>query len=360
MTVSAARDPRALDPAFERAAEQVADGTAPFVVLAVAGREGLVRAEAFPGPAAPGVDVTAICLLASITKPFVATGVMQLVANGQVGLTDEVARYVPAFAAAGKPPVTIWHLLSQTSGIEDFDLLQMLRGRAGRAELVRLAASAPISFAPGSRYEYVSSTFDLLGAVIERVTGESHAAYLWRTLWEPLGMLDTTFDPWDRAGRVAPLAIGTPPGSDPPWVPDDRSDGERRAFSAMELPGAGLFSTAADLVRFGRAMLRGGELDGVRILAPAFVELMTREQTTGGIGSAADPLLTEHYALGWGKPHPRTSPASPSAFGHGGATGTRLWIDPGHDLVFVYLSGVWDYPPRAIDVVLHAAYAGLG
>jgi CubicO group peptidase (beta-lactamase class C family) len=352
-------EPAALDAAFARAAEQVADGTAPFVVLAVANREGLVRAEAFAGPAAPGLDVDAICLLASITKPFVATGIMQLVAEGHVGLTDGIEVYVPEFAAPGKPQVTVWHLLSQTSGVADFDLEGLLRSRAGRADLVRMAATAPIGFVPGSRYEYVSSTFDLLAAVIEHVTGETLGAYLRRTVWGPLGMADTTFDPWDRRARVAPFAIALPAGSPRPWLPDDRTEDELRAFGAMELAGAGLFSNARDLVRFGRAMLRGGELDGARILAPVFVELMTREQTTDGIGSAADPLLAEHYALGWGKPHPRTSPASPSAFGHGGATGTRLWIDPRRDLVVVYLTGVWGYPARPIDMALQAVYAAL-
>ena len=95
MTTLPKLEPAALDAAFARAAEQVTNGTAPFVVLAVANREGLVRAEAFTGPAAPGLGVDAICLLASITKPFVATGIMQLVAEGHVGLTDSIETYVP-------------------------------------------------------------------------------------------------------------------------------------------------------------------------------------------------------------------------------------------------------------------------
>ncbi len=284
---------------------------------------------------------------------------MQLVAQGKLALTDPIEMHVPAFAAAGKPQVTIWHLLAHTSGIADFDLVQLLGSRIARDDLVDLAASAPIEFPPGSRYQYASSTFELLAAAIEHVTGEPYAAYLRRTIWEPLGMVDTTFDPWDREARVAPFAMAMPPGSGPAWLPDPRTAEERRWFSAMQLAGAGLFSTVGDLVRFGRAMLRGGELDGTRILPSAFVDLMTREQTTGGIGRAADPILDEHYALGWGKPDPRTTPASASAFGHGGATGTRLWVDPGLNLVFVYLSGVWNLPKRPIDVVLHATYAAL-
>ena len=285
---------------------------------------------------------------------------MQLVAVGQVALTDPIDRYVPEFASSGKPQVTIWHLLTHTSGVPDVDLGQLLHAGTPRSEVVRLAASSRLRFPPGSRYEYVTSTFDLLAAVFERVTGESHEAYLRRAIFEPLGMVDTTFDPWDRlAGRVAPLAASAVPGGDGPWGPMPLSDEQQRAFSALALAGAGLFSTASDLVRFGRAMLRAGELDGARILPAPYVELMTREQTTGGIGASQDPLLVEHYALGWGKPDPRISPASGAAFGHAGITLTRLWIDPAHDLVFVYLSGIWDHASRPIDVVLQAVYGAL-
>lgn len=353
-------DATALDAAFAVAAGQVEDGVVPFAILAVAGAEGLVRAEAFAGPAAPSVALDSVCLLASITKPIVATGVMQLVADGQIALTDGIERYVPDMAAAGKPQITIWHLLTHSSGIPDLDLRALMTDAASRDELVQRAATAPLEFAPGTRYAYVSSTFDLLGAVIERVTGLQPARYLDRGIFGPLGMPDTTFDPWDRAGaRVAPLAVSRVSGGDGPWEPMPLTEADRRRFSGLALAGAGLFSTAADLVRFGRAMLRGGELDGVRILPPGYVALMTREQTVGGLGAATDPSLDEHYGLGWGAPDPRTSPASPAAFGHGGATLTRLWVDPGNDLVAVYLSGVWDHSRRPIDLVLQAVYGAL-
>jgi CubicO group peptidase (beta-lactamase class C family) len=276
-----------------------------------------------------------------------------------VGLADGIDRYLPEFAAPGKPEVTVWHLLSQTSGVPDHDLWAVLADGAGRAELIRFAATSPLRSAPGSRYEYVSATFDLLAALIERVTGEPHPVYLRRAIFEPLRMADTVFDPWDRGDRVAWPGVTTVPGSPRPWEPGPWTEQEVRAFTDLALPGGGLFSTASDVVRFGRAMLRGGELDGSRVLPAAFVELMTREQTTGGIGASADPIRANHYALGWGKPDPRTTPGSSAAFGHGGATGTRLWIDPAHDLVFVYLSGVWGYPLRPVDVVMQAVYAAL-
>jgi CubicO group peptidase (beta-lactamase class C family) len=126
----------------------------------------------------------------------------------------------------------------------------------------------------------------------------------------------------------------------------------------LRLAGGGLWSTGSDLLRFGRAILRGGELDGARVLSPAFVELMTRATTTGGLGIAPDRLDDEHYALGW----VRRSPAgigSADAFGHGGVTGTRLWIDPAWDLVFVYLTGAWGMSPQPSRAALHAVYGAL-
>lgn len=356
--MTASRRPgAAFSTAFDLAASQVADGTAPFVILAVADRDGLIRAEAFAGAAAPGVGADAVCLLASITKPVVATGVMQLVADGRLSLIDPVQRHLPELADPGAEDITIWHLLTHSSGLADFDLDDVLRAGGDRAAVEQVALGAAVTFAPGSRYAYVSSTFDLLAMVIERVTGEPYEAFLRRTTWDPLGMTDTTFDPWRHGPRVAPTWMATP-GGEAAWEPVPQP--MREAFTGLGLAGGGLYSTAADLVRFGRAMLRGGELDGVRILPRAFVELMTREQTVGGLGAAADPIRANHYALGWGKPDPHTTPGSSAAFGHGGVTGTRLWVDPVADLVLVYLTNVWGYPLRPIDVVQQAVHGALG
>ncbi len=361
-------DAVALGRAFDLAREQVADGTVPFAIVAVATADAVVRVEAFAGPRAPAVDLDSICLLASITKPVVATAIVQLVAEGRVALEDGIDRFVPDMVAPGRPRVTLWHLLTHTAGIPDYDPADLLATRPDRRELLRRAASADLRFEPGSRYEYVSSSFELLAAVIERVRGEHVEAALRDTLLGPLGMPDTTFAPTgSRFSRVAPLAAVPGPGSAPTagsepaadWAPRATSFDEARYFAGLALAGGGLFATAADLVRFGRALLRGGELDGERVLPPRFVELMTREHTAGVPGAAADPLRSDRYGLGWGKPNPLTSPASPAAFGHGGATCTRLWVDPGHDLVFVYLSGVMGTSRRPIDAVLATVYAAI-
>lgn len=352
-------DAAALEAAFALARRQVDEGDAPFTILAVASSAGLVRAEAMPGPLAPHVSVDSVCLLASITKPIVALGVMQLVADGRLRLADEIDRCVPEFVRSGKPRVTTWHLLSHTSGIPDFEIAEVEAGRPDHAALVRRACEAELAFAPGSRFEYCSLSFNLLAELITRIADEPYPAYLRRRILEPLGMASTTFDPFDGlVERIAPV-FSSGPGAVERDVPRAREVAELRRLASIALPGAGLWSSADDLVRLGRAMLRGGELGGARVLPPAFVALMTREQTVGGLGADDDAIRSHHYALGWGKPDPRTEPASPAAFGHGGVTGTRLWVDPWHDLVMVYLTGVLDYPLRPIDDVVQAVYAAL-
>jgi CubicO group peptidase (beta-lactamase class C family) len=348
---------RALDRAFEVAADQVADGTAPFVVLGVADSRGVIRLEAFASQRAPGVGVGSICLLASITKPIVATTVLQLVEAGQFPLDVPLQTWLPELERPGRLPFTAWHVLSHTTGLGDVDLEPLLERRDGREALLRLVYAADQAAHPGSRYHYASVTFDLLVEAVERAVGTPFEALLADNLLRPLGMADTTFDPRpDRADRAAPVALA---GEDARraeahelehgWTITD-------AFTDLHLAGGGLWSTAGDLLRFGRAMLRGGELDGVRVLSPAFVSLATREVTVNGIGGSPDRLRDDHYALGWGKPG-IASPGSPSAFGHGGASGTRLWIDPGYDLVYVYLSSDWGLPTQPIDAVASAVYA---
>ena len=354
---------RALEPAFDAAARQVAERTVPFVILGVADADGIVRVDAFSPPDQPRIGTDAVCLLASITKPIVATAVLQLVEEGRVELTGAIGGWAPGLTNPAWAPITPWHVLSHTSGLDDVELEAVILGGGDRAELLDRVRAAPQLTPPGSRFHYASAPFDLLGDAVGLRTGEPFEASLRRTLLEPLGMGGTTFDPRPDpalAGRMAAVEVGGPEGH-----PLPESAGLVDGYVRLHLHGGGLWSTADDLLRFGRAMLRGGEVDGVRILSPALVELMTREvtapresQATGGLGWQADPLKAEHYGLGWGRPG-IASVASPSAFGHGGASGTRLWIDPDFDLVYVYLTGSWGLPPEPIEAVQQAIYTGL-
>ncbi len=354
---SSAFEPRALDRTFSVASRQVEAGTVPFVVLGIANAAGVVRLGAVPPRDGPRVGTHAVCLLASITKPIVSVTVMRLAQEGRFPLTTSLDRWLPGLGAAGLAPFTAWHVMTHTTGLEDVDLEALLLAGGDRAELLRQTIGAGQATVPGSHFQYASFTFDLLAEAVERALDQPFEQILREQVLDPLGMTDTGFSP-AAAEQSAPVAVGG-------W------DGTRRAvdlgiesremvaaYSALRLAGGGLWSTAHDLLRFGRAMVRGGELDGVRVLSRSALGLMTREVTVNGLGASVDRLADDHYAIGWGKPG-AASPGSQSAFGHGGISGTRLWIDPAEDLVFVYLSGVWGLATTVIDDVLLAAYAAL-
>jgi CubicO group peptidase (beta-lactamase class C family) len=351
VTPSLRLDHHALDRAFVLAAEQAADGTAPWSVLGVATAAGTVRLEAYGSPNGPRIGAGAVCLIASITKPIIATAVLQLVAEGRLGLADDLRELVPALAIQGRPRITPWHVLGHTSGLHEVDPFGHLVTAPGHTLLLDVCA-APQEAMPGARFEYASGTWELLAALIEQLDEAPLEAALRRRLFEPLGMLSTTFDPRAAFGDrlVLPILREIAPAAEPALLLD--------GFVGLRTAGGGLWSSADDLLRFGRAMLRGGELDGARVLPPAMLELMTREITVDGLGHRDDPLDVHHYALGWGRPGPHT-PGSRRAFGHGGATGTGLWIDPEHDLVVVQLTGVWGHPTGPGERLLNAVYAAL-
>jgi len=352
-------DPEALDHAFEVGARRARSGELPFVILGVANAAGTIRREAVTAPGTGRrIGTDAVCLLASITKPIVGAAALRLVADGTLGLRTPLADWIPELASDGRRTITAWHVLTHTTGLDEGSLESLIRAGIDRDGLLERTLAQPLAAAPGSRFKYVTFTFELLALAMERASGQPLPEILERTVLGPLGMADTVFEPRpERTDRMAPVMIGEwdgtrLAGSEDPAIAAAMRDG----YTALRLAGGGMWSTAGDLLRLGRAMLRGGELDGERILAPAFVDLATREVTVDGLGRSEDRLLDEHYALGWGKPGP-AHPASARAFGHGGASGTRLWIDPAHDLVVVYLSSSWGMPGSVIDETVFAVYS---
>ncbi len=241
-------DPSALDRAFDLAARQVTDGTVPWAVVGVAGAAGVVRLEASAGAAGTsGEAVTpdSICLIASITKPIVATVVLQLVAEGRLTLTEPIERYLPDVAGSDAPPITVWHLLSHTSGLADLDIEGLLTRASSHAEAVERLLHEPRVSSPGSTFRYATSPFDLLGAIITAIDGRPYPEAIRTRLLEPLGMTATSFDPrLDDGDRVVPPLTAPLPHGGP--VPQPLVD----AFITMAMPGAALWSSASDLLRF--------------------------------------------------------------------------------------------------------------
>jgi CubicO group peptidase (beta-lactamase class C family) len=343
-----------LDRAFGVVRDQVARGDLPVAAIGVANRAGVVRAEVFTSRDGPAASVDSRFLVASITKPIVATAVIQLVEAGRLSLAAPVADYLPEFEPQPAGPnlpardlVTTWHLLTHTSGMADPVLVRDWPFH-DRAQLLQLALQPQLRFVPGTQYAYCSNSFCLLGELLHRLGGLDYPEYLRARIFEPLGMVDTSFDPFAdgaEAGVVRPEFAGAPP-----------AEQERilRGFTATAAPGGGLWSTVGDLLAFGRAILNGGSLDGARIVGPRSIELMTRDHT-GGIREAGMPPRDPHYGLGWSaRGGSGRALTSPSAFGHGGATGSQLTIDPELDLVYVFLGNQWGGPWRPAEEVLGA------
>jgi CubicO group peptidase (beta-lactamase class C family) len=351
-------DAARLERAFAAVDRAVTAGEPPAAVLAVAGPDGPVRVRAFGCDDDGGrIGVGHRFRVASITKPIVATAVMQLVEEGRLTLSDPIPRHVPEFdppaPAAGRPgaeAVTVWHLLTHTSGAIDLDWLSRGMAPPSAAEIIASVCSRPLAFPPGSAYTYASDTFYLLGLILQRLGGHpSIGAALRAQVLEPLGMTATGFEMRIEGHVDAPVSI----------VGGDGLDAERFSewISAVEHPGGGLWSTAHDLVAFGRASMAAPAVP--RLLGRPFLELMGREQTAG-VFEPGDPPRRPTYGLGWAKPTlDGRLPGPPSVVEHAGATGSRLWVDPKHGLVIALLVGRWGADRTLADAAIAAVYGAL-
>jgi CubicO group peptidase (beta-lactamase class C family) len=278
----------------------------------------------------------------SMTKPVTATALMILVDEGKIALDDRVSKYIPAFADAklkGGAPVenlTIRRLLTHTSGLGDKqDCVGSLEASAA------LLAKREFKFQPGTRWEYGPS-INVIGRIIEIASVQPYETFLAERIFRPLGMSDTTFHltPELRA-RLAKL------------YEKDKATGklkpaERRlgagAPDAVPNPSGGLFSTAADVHRFYSMVLAGGALDGHRIVSADAVKQMTEVQTSDLVTGFTPG---NGWGLGWcvvRKPEGITGMLSPGTFGHGGAYGTQVWVDPVRKAVFLLMTQRSNFP----------------
>jgi len=233
------------------------------------------------------------------------------------------------------------------------------RERPSGAKLTRLAREAPLAFPPGTRWAYVSSSYYLLAEIARQVTGLPARRLLRERLLEPLGMRDTDFDPRARGRSLVPVH-GV--GADNPI----RRYFLLRFVVALEHPGGGLWGTLDDLVRFGSALLAPRKLDGRWLpVGPETFELMAQDHAGGVPGLLGEGDEREerpvHHGLGWAKPTLNHElPGSPRVVDHGGATGTRLWLDPEAGLVFVYFTNQWRAERAPEFRALRGVYEAIG
>jgi CubicO group peptidase (beta-lactamase class C family) len=359
-------------------AEDVEKGKLPGAVVAVARKGKLVYFEAVgfqDKPAGKKMSRDAIFRVYSMTKPWTSVAAMMLVEEGRIQLTDPVSKYLPSFKgmpvsvpktdpATGQVTyemvkadreATIQDLLRHTSGLAyDFvtrnapvkeayvkgDLKALdpvIRDKVTPAQMVERFSQAPLASQPGTTWEYSFSTA-LLGRVVEAVSGMTLSRFLETRLFQPLGMVDSSFVvPKDKAGRIAePLLPYEVITIFDPTVP-----------AANDLGGEGGLSTTADYLRFAQMLLDGGKLGNSRVLSRGTIALMASDhlgsRPSVPVGPGELLLGTPGYTFGLGFMVRQGQgvagvPGSPGEFMWGGAAGTFFWVDPKEQLAVVYMS----------------------
>jgi len=289
--------------------------------------------------------------IASMTKPIVAVAVAILADEGKLDYADAVEDFLPEFAnqwlvsertretrALVRPerPITIHDLLTHTSGLGEYRVTHPHWTLAERSLVV---AREPLRFAPGSRWGYSTAGIDVLGRVIEVVSGQPFAEFMQQRLFDPLEMSNTTFwlTPEQEERFAENYRKNAQTGELEPVTIDYFYGTERTDRGRPPLGGAGLFSTAEDVAKFYQMMFNGGARDGHRILKLETVTLLTTNRTGDlqtrpgmswcyGFCVVNDPSQFEAndiYAAG--------------SWGHGGAHGTQSWVETGRGVIFVIM-----------------------
>ena len=300
----------------------------------------------------------AIFRIYSMTKPIVSVATMMLLEQGKLLLNDPVAKYLPEYAAQKvatlvdgalalrdlQQPATLQDLLRHTAGFT-YEFMgsssvqrQYAQSRIGsrsrsNAEFSHALAGLPLMFEPGSTWEYGRAT-DVLGRIVEVVSGQMLGTFLQAQIFKPLGMTDTGFCvPPQHHGRIAEPFARDPEGGLQMRVIDVRED------AVMESGGGGLASTASDYARFLQCLLNRGEFEGVRLLGPRTVDFMTADHL-GDIpvnDGASRALLPRGHGFGLGFAVRKdlgvaTVPGSIGSYFWGGMAGTTFFVDPAEDL----------------------------
>jgi len=336
-------NPGVLERAFRWLADWTETGEPRLSAAALAVGRGTKRLPArFFGRQGPEADAPplrhdAIFPVASITKPILYSGFMQLIEEGRAGLTDLVGRHLPRFPAAGKQGVRVIHLLTHTSGLpENLSAHPRLRrAHAGLDEYLEETFNATLNFPPGTDLTYSNPGSLVVAEILRAVTGQSAVDHLTKRIFRPLGMSDTalgaaSFDE-SRLVRV-PTGEGT-------------TDWNGQYWRSLAAPWGGLFTTPDDLAVFALAVLKGLKQGG-GFLQPATLRLMSQNL----LDTSRLPELSERarrkegWGIGWKMNAPWGSGGvmvdllGDHVFGHQGMTGAVLWIDPQTELFCVLLT----------------------
>ena len=328
-------DPKQLKVAYDLLEKWTTGKDAPVPGGAIlVGRHGKVVAPRFSGRQGPEADAgpirpDALFYLASVTKPVIYTGAMLLVERGLLNLSDRVTRYVPEFTGGGKEGTQLLHLFTHTSGLPDEppNNAALRNQRAPLKKFVEDAIKAELLFEPGTRFSYSSSGTMLTAEIVQRLSGRSIREFVHREIVEPLGLKSTGLG---AQGFAADRLVRT---TVPEYQKDKESDWNSAYWREFGSPAGGLFSTPDDFAVICALMLAGGTWDGVRLLSPATVRMMTGNRM-GDLPDLPEPVRrTQPWGLGWRLNHPGTADSwgdllDRRVFGHTGSAGNVVWMDP--------------------------------
>jgi CubicO group peptidase (beta-lactamase class C family) len=323
----------------------------------------------------------------SMTKPITSVAAMMLYEHGEFQLTDPVSDFLPEFGdlrvyaggsdlvpttVAATEPMRMVHLLTHTAGLTYgffrqhpvdalYRAVESHPGESGLAGFCERLAELPLLFQPGAEWAYSRAT-DVLGRVVEVISGKTLGEFFADHIFEPLGMSDTTFGTGDfdgdRLSRLSRLYVQGPGGlalaGDAAAAVDD---------PPYESGGGGLISSAHDYYRFTQLLLRGGELDGRRLLGPRTLAFMTTNHLPGNADLehygrplyAETPLRGVGFGLGFSvdlDPVAAGRPGGIGSYGWGGAASTLFWVDPVEHLTAMFFTQVLPQRPLPLRGML--------
>lgn len=369
----AGMDPGRIAQLHERAASWVDGHRMRSGVLLAARRGRIVFHEAY-GPlrsdaASPPLETDSVFAINSITKVIIATAAMVLVEDGKLGLNRPVREYLPELCGEGSDDIEVQHLLTHTSGLDEDETWERtgrlfqnydkpLESEDGKAhpfiaEFLDHVWDMKPQFLPGSQMSYSNINFALLAEVARRVCGGSLERFIGERIFAPLGMVDSSITRDEKkADRQVRRGDGVPFGT---VAGKPMAGNEGDWFQSAPWGIVGVSTTALDLARFGQMYLERGSLDGNRVLSPASVREMTRNQIPGIKADIFGTPLEASWGLGWmvqgdfrwrwgsGTLTPK------GTFYHTGAGGHLLWIDPVNEIVGVYLSVCLDIDMEIVE-----------
>lgn len=283
-------------------------------------------------------------LVASLTKPVTVMAAMMLVERGLVRLNDRAADFIPGLNRPDKASIRVRHLMSHTSGLPDMlpenDALRA--AHSPLSQFIDAICHCEMLFEPGAGVSYQSMGTALLAEIVRRVSGQPFSAFLKNEIFEPLGLNATNLGvSGDEARKVARIQI-TPQQSATNW------NWNSPYWLGLGAPWGGMTSTASDLARLARLFLSGGKLGQIRLLSEQSVAAMRSNQMESYARLADDDRRLNTWGLGWrvfghGVGTNLGELLPPEAYGHHGATGTLMWIDPTRDAYCVILTTrPWD------------------